>query len=334
MAEKHVARHLTKDAQGEADTEEQKRYENRQRHLQRQIKKLDKFIAGMEDKKGKEGQAIRSNVTDNESATIHSSKGYVQGYNAIAVSDQKNQIIVNAEAYGTANEGEHLPEMLDGLEKNLGSAGFVPDEKKKPSLLADANYCSEENLNACESRGFEAIIPDIQEKRRTDGDGNKKYELNDFTYKAEEKKCICPEGKDMEYKGTTELRGGTVEIYQASLTDCKACPHFSQCSWSKKGQNEIKQGRKLLIPEGKAADGTGSQCQKMREKLATEEYQARYAQRIQIIEPVFANIRYCKGMNRFTLRGKGKVNGQWQLYCIVHNLGKCLNGYNEGKNCA
>jgi len=334
MAKKHLERHMRKDEQGETEAEEQKRFEKRQKKLRRQIKKLDNFISGMEDKRGKEGQAIRSNVTDNESATIHSSKGYVQGYNAIAVSDQKNQVIVSAEAYGTANEGEHLPEMLDSLVENLDTAGFVPDEKKEPTVLGDANYFSEGNLNACEVRGFEAIIPDVQEKRRTDAEGNKKYDLNDFTYNADKKKCICPQGKDMEYKGTTKLRGGEADIYQASLTDCKACPNFSQCSWSKKGQNEISQGRKLLIPEGKEAGGTGNQCDKMREKLATEEYQARYAQRIQIVEPVFANIRYCKGLNRFTLRGKRKVNGQWRLYCIVHNLGKCVNGYNEGKKCA
>jgi len=72
----------------------------------------------------------------------------------------------------------------------------------------------------------------------------------------------------------------------------------------------------------------GSLCRAMREKLKTEEYQDKYGYRMQIIEPVFANITYCKGLNRFSLRGKRKVNGQWLLYCIVHNLGKCLKGYN------
>jgi hypothetical protein len=28
-------------------------------------------------------------------------------------------------------------------------------------------------------------------------------------------------------------------------------------------------------------------------------------------------------MNRFTLRGQRKVDIQWKLYCIVHNIGKC-----------
>ncbi|WP_373092440.1 transposase [Zhongshania sp.] len=32
----------------------------------------------------------------------------------------------------------------------------------------------------------------------------------------------------------------------------------------------------------------------------------------------FAN----KGLNRFSLRGKDKVQGQWQLYCLVRNIEK------------
>jgi hypothetical protein len=49
-----------------------------------------------------------------------------------------------------------------------------------------------------------------------------------------------------------------------------------------------------------------------------------YSHRMQIIEPVFSNITYCKGMDRFTLRGKKKIDAQWKLYCIVHNIGKCV----------
>jgi hypothetical protein len=34
------------------------------------------------------------------------------------------------------------------------------------------------------------------------------------------------------------------------------------------------------------------------------------------------NIGAQKGMNRSTLRGTLKVNTQWKLYCLVHNLEK------------
>jgi hypothetical protein len=39
------------------------------------------------------------------------------------------------------------------------------------------------------------------------------------------------------------------------------------------------------------------------------------------VEPVSANLQN-KGMRRFTLRGKAKVNAQWQLFTIVHNIEK------------
>ena len=44
--------------------------------------------------------------------------------------------------------------------------------------------------------------------------------------------------------------------------------------------------------------------------------------RVAIAEPPFANICHIMGLDRFTLRGKKKVNIQWNLFCIVHNLKK------------
>ncbi|WIM06172.1 MAG: transposase [Candidatus Nitricoxidivorans perseverans] len=39
-------------------------------------------------------------------------------------------------------------------------------------------------------------------------------------------------------------------------------------------------------------------------------------------EPMFGNLRHNKRLNRFTLRGQKKVDGQWKLYCLVHNIEK------------
>ena len=40
------------------------------------------------------------------------------------------------------------------------------------------------------------------------------------------------------------------------------------------------------------------------------------------MEPVFGNLRYNKGLYRFTLRGHTKVDGQWKLFRLVHNIEK------------
>ena len=49
-----------------------------------------------------------------------------------------------------------------------------------------------------------------------------------------------------------------------------------------------------------------------------------HRKRIAIVEPVFANLRN-KGMNRFTLRGRRKVDAQWKMFNLVHNIEKIAN---------
>ncbi len=49
---------------------------------------------------------------------------------------------------------------------------------------------------------------------------------------------------------------------------------------------------------------------------------ARYADRFGTVEPVFANVCYNRWLARFTLRGQRKVDGQWKLFCLVHNIEK------------
>ena len=63
----------------------------------------------------------------------------------------------------------------------------------------------------------------------------------------------------------------------------------------------------------------------MKAKIDSPQGKAIYAKRLKIVEPVFANTRAHKGMNKFTQRGKIKVNIQWLLYMGVHNLSKIAN---------
>jgi len=65
-------------------------------------------------------------------------------------------------------------------------------------------------------------------------------------------------------------------------------------------------------------------------KLAIDSERARalYGRRIATVEPVFANLRHNKRLDRFTLRSQPKVNTQWTLFCLVHNIEKLKNhGY-------
>jgi len=69
----------------------------------------------------------------------------------------------------------------------------------------------------------------------------------------------------------------------------------------------------------------------MVKKIETQKGRKIYPQRIAIAEPVFAKIRVHKRMDKFSLRGKIKINIQWLLYCMVHNIEKIANyGFASG----
>ena len=63
----------------------------------------------------------------------------------------------------------------------------------------------------------------------------------------------------------------------------------------------------------------------MKHRVDSKEGKQIYSHRMSVVEPVFANIGTNKGLNRFSLRGKKKVESQWQFYCMVHNIEKLTN---------
>jgi hypothetical protein len=65
-----------------------------------------------------------------------------------------------------------------------------------------------------------------------------------------------------------------------------------------------------------------SHSARMKRKIDSAEGRRRYGGRFATVEPVFGNLRYNKGLDRFTLRGKTKVDAQWKLFCLVHNIEK------------
>jgi hypothetical protein len=60
----------------------------------------------------------------------------------------------------------------------------------------------------------------------------------------------------------------------------------------------------------------------MKAKIDRPQGKRIHAKRQGMVEPVFANICVQKHMNRFTLRSKLKVDIQWRLFALIHNIGK------------
>jgi transposase len=321
--------------------------------ITKKMEKIDRFLEENKPKQGKTTKEIQSNVTDNDSAKMPTSHGVIQGYNAQAISDGKYQIIVNAEAMGNGQDSDNLEPMIDGAKENMKAIGKGEDYFKGKQLSADANYHSNKNIKKCEDEKIDAYIPDINFRKRDERYENqerfkdgvtKRPKKNTNKHKSskeifsweefepvilptdtekEQKKYKCPNGKYLDQQSLHhKLRNKVYEYYRAKESDCRGCPLRSKCLSKEKGK-----ARGLLIPKGYRKDRNEhfTYSQQMQRKIDTEEGKLIYSERFWIIEPVFANIRYQKGLDRFTYRGKVKVNIQWMLYCLVHNIEKICN---------
>jgi transposase len=76
---------------------------------------------------------------------------------------------------------------------------------------------------------------------------------------------------------------------------------------------------KLYVPPRKTITCL-PEADEMRATLATDEGREIYRMRKAIVEPVFGQIKDGRGFRRFSFRGRQKVEAEWDLICLTHNL--------------
>ena len=114
-----LKKHRTEDKDESADLSMKQEEIKYTENLRKKVNKIKKWLKENDDKIGKSGKPIKSNITDNESAKMATSHGVIQGYNGIAAVDSKHQVIVHAEAYGTGQEQDLLKPMVEGTQNNF-----------------------------------------------------------------------------------------------------------------------------------------------------------------------------------------------------------------------
>lgn len=310
------------------DAREKKSIDN----MTKKLEKLTRWLKENDDRKGKRGTAIKSNITDNESGKMPSSHGVIQGYNGIAAADSKHQVILHAEAIGTGSEQDSLGQMVAGIKKNLEAVGEKEEVMKKAKLLADSGFHSEENMKMLSEKEIDAYIADGRFRKRDPRFAtaarhknpikkereSKYFRPSDFIHDEERKKAICPAGKEMYLENSNfQVKGAKGIVYRGKIGDCRECTIRSKCM-----RSPDTKSRQVTFFYDRTQEARETGSQKMMEKIDSEVGRKIYSNRMGLIEPVFAHIRSAMGLDRFTLRGKKKVNTQWTLYCILHNLKK------------
>jgi len=315
--------HAQADQHPQVEIERQKK---RERRFQLQVERLNEFLKDREPKIGSDGKEIQSNAVDNESVKMPSSHGVLQGYNAQALVDSKHQVILAAEAFASQDH-ENLKPMLAGAKKNAVAIGKDNTYFQGKQLTADPNYHSLNSLKVCKDEKIDAYIPDIQyrirdprfaEQGRFQQRPDAKprlFTVSDFSFDPDKQVYRCPQGKELTCHAHGQVnRYRTYDVYHALPEDCTTCPMKTRCL-----SKSTTSRRYLSVPVDTQPPNL---IDAMKAKIDSDEGKRIYGRRLGIVEPVFANICVQKRMHRFTLRSKMKVDVQWRLFALVHNIGK------------
>jgi len=313
-----------KDQMKPGDFFNQEKRQQQIERLQKKSERIEKWLDDNDAKIGRQGKEIKSNVTDNESGTMVSSHGTIQGYNSQALVDDKHQVIIQAEVFGEGQDFHHIEPLIDGAKGTMKTIGHEEDYFKGTILTADALYHSSKSLKKCQAEGIDAYIPDKNYKKRDPNlksmnrhkdRGINRLNIDAFVHDEDKDIYECPQGNTLKHRAKTIKDGVLYHKYVADEGSCDGCELKSRCI--------IKGGKRkwLNVPVGRVP---GNPTKLMIEKIDSARGKKIYKRRFSIVEPVFGNIRSQKRLDRFTLRSKVKVNIQWLLYCMVHNIGKIM----------
>jgi len=226
-------------------------------------------------------------------------------YNAQAVADAQEGVIVACEASRQETDAGQLVPMIEQARQNLGQA--TPD----PLTVADTGYGGGADLQAAAEKQMPVLVPPAEGTPPKDNP----YASQHFRYDPTVPRVICPQGCPLDHEGYTTKAGVRVERFRCHWREC---PVRSQCTRDPKG-------RQIEVWPHTAT------VQAMRQALAQPALQTQWQQRSRIIEPRFGQIKAHDGFRRWTVWGLEAVRTQWALLCTTLNLRILYRRWQAGK---
>ena len=263
--------------------------------LRERVREAMEELADQQDTK-------RINLTDAEAHFMKTRQGIMPAYNAQAVvspveleGNNKSMLVTAVEVVEETNDYARLIPMLEQAEDTT--------DTKAETTLADAGYHSGSNLEECDNRDQQVVMPEAQHKAL-----KHPYHKDRFSYDQDSDSYICPQGQRLRFSTMKTTRGVPMRLYRGSAALCRRCPAFGVCT------KDRRHGRALEIGPHEVV------LRSHRVWMSTEEAKKKYKRRQHLVEPVFGIIKEQQAGRRFLLRGRAKVAAEWTMLATAFNL--------------
>jgi hypothetical protein len=299
--------------------------------LRTQAAKIKKWLEDNNDRTGSSGKIVKSNITDNESAKMKTSKGVIQGYVGVASVDKKHQIIVGAEAFGQGQEHNLLIPMVENIRDNFARLGHEEDALSQAQVVADSGYHSEENMEYIFTKQIDGYVEDNNFRKRDSRfaaydrfKDRYRRELNksrggknlfapaDFVFAADFSHCLCPAGKRL-YRsgGNVKVKNYMAIKFKGTKSSCLPCKLRRECL-----RHQAKtETRQVAYLTGQAADGRQRFTERMKRKIDTAIGRAIYGMWLAVGKPPLPISGLCLGWTDFRCveKEKSMLNGIYSV---------------------
>lgn len=340
----HMDKHQKLDALDSDESLQKKRIEQSIDTLNKASDKVKKFLSENEPRmgKGQRKSEVKSNITDNESAKMTTSKGTIQGYNGVATVDKKHQIVVDAQAFGAGPEQHTLKPVIERIKQRFNDLNISSNIFDSDLILtADTGFSDEANMKYLHEESINGYIPDNQFRARDPKFAHQKKNhprpsrstgkytatipASEFDFDPVTLSCKCPAGKILHLCGIRKnAQGRDKAHFVGRLKQCRACALTHKCMKNPEAINRYNGvGRQVTFTINKNKKPNYTDW--MKHRVDSDKGKQIYSHRMSVVEPVFGNICVNKGLRRFSLRTKAKVNVQWKLFCLVQNIEKIAN---------
>ena len=201
---------------------------------------------------------------------------------------------------------------------HMQQQNFSKDRQPK-NASGDAGYGSEENYAWLEKKQIKNFLKyntfhkEQHPPRKAELIDQARFQSANFPYDPLQDEFTCPAQHPMTYQETKPYKTSTGYLTEHRFyecADCADCPLKPKCTKAK-GNRRIQISFELQRFRKQA-----------RENLLSEQGIALRKKRSIEPETVFGDIKHNRGFRRFSLRGLKKVETEWGILSIAHNIRK------------